>query len=60
MLSAKDQSCALIFNEMASIMTTLNLLDKYWKSINIRRNSADSYETYQWIGPDLLSPFLPE
>jgi gamma-glutamyl:cysteine ligase YbdK (ATP-grasp superfamily) len=29
MLSAKDQSCALIFNEMASIMTTLNLLDKY-------------------------------
>ncbi|CAD8046425.1 unnamed protein product [Paramecium sonneborni] len=51
-LTAKEQSSALIINEMASIMTSLNLLDK--------RSPADSYETYLWIGPDILHQLMIE
>ncbi len=49
---------------MISIMTTLNLLEKlYFKFFNIisssRRNPtdnrSDTFEVYQWNGPDIFN-----
>lgn len=43
----------LIINDMTSLMTALNFLDRKTQP----DLKMEAYESYQWIGPDLFAPF---